>query len=75
VAKRLSSFDFHKRRGGLYPWSEWLDGSIWRATQGEDFHVSVTSFQREVYTAAKLAGGKAQTSVEDNTVTFQFRES
>lgn len=35
-----------------YPWSEWLDGHVWRLVPGEDFDVEMESFRSATYMAA-----------------------
>lgn len=39
MAERIESFDFKRQSGGSrYPWEQWLDGSIWRLTERDDFN-------------------------------------
>jgi hypothetical protein len=37
MATRLESFCFIGPRKRRYPFDEWMDGSIWQITRGEDF--------------------------------------
>jgi|APGre2960657373_1045057.scaffolds.fasta_scaffold39931_4 hypothetical protein len=46
-----------------YPWGEWLDGSVWRLKQYEDFHVSVESMRSAIYMAAYRKGVKVKTHI------------
>ena len=39
-----------------YPWHEWMDGSEWEATQGEDFDTSPRNFGMIVREAARRRG-------------------
>lgn len=36
-----------------YPWNEWLDGSAWLLTRGEDFFCSIESFKTNIRRHAK----------------------
>jgi hypothetical protein len=39
--------------GYLYPWSSWLDGSLWKLTPGEDFTVPVATLQAMAHRMAR----------------------
>jgi len=41
-----------------YPWDEWLNGDIWKLTQGEDFHPHPLMMERIVRTRATGRGAK-----------------
>ncbi len=42
MAERIDSMPEKNRSGAsrLYPWEDWLDGSVWKLTAGEDFKCS-----------------------------------
>jgi hypothetical protein len=43
MPRRLDAFP--PSASSRYPWDEYLDGSVWELTRGEDFQCSVSSFQ------------------------------
>jgi hypothetical protein len=45
----------------VYPWSEWLDGSNWELTPGEDFSGKVTTFRSIAVAQGKKRGGRVRT--------------
>jgi hypothetical protein len=64
------------RRRRYYPWSEWTDGSKWRAMEGKDYAVSAASFQTALHQRARLEGLTVDTgSPEKGIVEFQFHKS
>lgn len=72
MAERLSSYDFSKRkRATKYPWDEWLDGSVWRITQGVDFTLSLRAMQSSVIIAARRVGRCVTTRVEGEHLILQ----
>jgi hypothetical protein len=74
MARRLDSFPV--QTGSRYPWSEWLDGTIWELTAGADFSSKVSTFRANVQTQAKKRGGRARsraiTSDGREAVVIQF---
>lgn len=73
MAKRLKSFTF-TGRGRRYPWSDWMDGSIWQARTGKDFTGDAEQFRGYLHSKATDSGLKVRTSVnkKTGTVVFQF---
>lgn len=59
-----------------YPWDEWTDGSRHFLKQGEHFAdtVKVASFRAECHAAARRKGGRADTRIIGNIVTFRYIE-
>lgn len=61
------------RRRNSYDWSRWMNGKLWRLTQGKDFYSPVSSMRALLYQRARRAGVKVTTSVPDvRTIEFQF---
>lgn len=48
-------------RNAKYPWNDWLDGRIWRLTQGKDFRTSISNLVCAAYPAARKRGGRVRT--------------
>jgi hypothetical protein len=72
MAKKLGSFKRSENPGSSkYPWDEWLDGSVWELTSGEDFAVSLFSFRTAAYGAAAARGLRVRTSVQRNALVIQ----
>ncbi|MEU5341271.1 hypothetical protein AB0H18_10625 [Streptomyces sp. NPDC020766] len=55
-----------------YPWREWADGSGWEAKQGADFQHSPEVFRKQVRTYARRHSLTVVTSVQGDSVFFQF---
>jgi hypothetical protein len=73
MAERVSGHQFRGRgRRVKYPWDEWLDGSTWQITPGEDFACIAESFRRVAGAAARRQGGHARTSIENGSFFLQF---
>ena len=71
MARKVRNYDFRKgKNGGKYP-SEWLDGSIWEITQGEDFQVKPRTALQSIVKMAKEQGKKVRSRIVDDKVTFQ----
>jgi hypothetical protein len=71
MAEKIESYEFGRGRG-KYPWEEWLDGNVWKATAGEDFDISAENFKASVYAAATKKRLKARVAVtEDGNVVWQ----
>lgn len=45
----------------LYPWDEWLDGSVWELTPGEDFKGKPATFRASALAQAARRDGKVRT--------------
>jgi hypothetical protein len=55
------------RRGGsspFYPWAEWLDGRVWKLTQGEDFPSKPRIFGNMARASGARRGVKVETRVD-----------
>jgi hypothetical protein len=58
MAEKLTKFDFQKpseitsTEKMPYPWTQWLDGDIWKLTAGEDFHTHPLMMERIIRTRA-----------------------
>lgn len=73
MAKQLKSFDFapfHKNT--KYPWHEWTDGKIWRASKNADFKIAPISFVQSLKNRAKLLDLNLNFAVVESDVVFQF---
>jgi hypothetical protein len=74
MAERVQGAEGPRRRR-WYPWDKWTDGSVWRATQTEDFTCSPSSFQTALHQRARQQGLDVTTgSPEPGIVEFQFVE-
>lgn len=62
-------------RKAIYPWDEWLDGSVWLLKQGEDFQTSVNAFRATAHVAGKRRGVKVATRKRDEGLYIQAFES
>lgn len=68
MATKLEEFEFTRTYGNKpkYPWDEWLDGSIWKLVNGEDFQgVSSKHFSSSIYNNARKRGMKARIQALD----------
>ena len=75
MAEILEEFDFslHQRGSpGKYPWSEWMDGQIWKVKRGVDFEVSTLSFAGFLRGHAKRKGKTVKAARFGDYVVFQF---
>ncbi len=70
MATTLESYDFKVTRG-KYPWEEWLDGSIWRLSKGEDFQCEPATFRSSAISKAKRLGINLKSSVAGDQVVIQ----
>ena len=70
MAERIKQSEF----SGLsrYPWSEWTDGTPWRAKKGEDFSCSLDGFRAGLYNRAKAMGVKVRARTSGESIEFQF---
>lgn len=70
MASKVKKFEF--RPGpNTYPWDQWLDGSIWKLKQGEDFATDPAKFRTTIYQAARRNNKIVRTSVVEDTVMLQ----
>lgn len=64
MAETLKKYDWDqpshltKTEKATYPWDEWLDGNIWKLTQGEDFFPHPLMMERIIRTRATGRGAK-----------------
>jgi hypothetical protein len=77
MARRLDSFpDESPRSARRYPWSEWLDGSIWEICRGDDYDVTTENMRVNLHVKANAIGIKVRTKkVHDEGgegLVFQF---
>lgn len=73
MAERIESLPPVKGRPLIYPWSEWMDGSAWRITHGEDFHVSAATMAQLVRQRGLRHGVSVSARLSgDESVEFQF---
>ena len=73
MARTLKEFEFPARVETAYPWTEWMDGRIYEAKQGEDYTCADRSFQAQLNKkAAATKGMHCRSRVVSGTVTFQF---
>lgn len=74
MATRLERFEFGRGYQSKYPWHQWLDGSIWKVVQGEDFTCKTPSMWTTLTNKAKKTGMKLQARIVDDNhaVVFQF---
>ena len=61
MAKRLHEFP---QTRSAYPWDEYLDGSPWELTHGEDFTSKLSTFRMNAKVQAEKRGGKLRTSLQ-----------
>ena len=54
-----------------YPWTDWLNGSLWKLEHGVDFGISTRSFVSAVHHAARESNMRVRTKTEGNTVWIQ----
>src|SRR5687767_6256275 len=57
MARRVDKFPEVVSKS-IYPWDEWLDGSIWELSPGEDFKGNIRTFRSVALGQAKRRGGK-----------------
>lgn len=55
----------------IYPWDEWLDGSVWRLNPGEDFKCALPSVRLYAYRAASERRVKVRTSKDGDSLLVQ----
>lgn len=76
MARKLDTFPsgLEPERPSLYPWKDWLDGSVWELHQGEDFKVSADSLRTQARVVAHKRGGRVEARVFNNkrSVVLQY---
>ena len=74
MAKKLDSFPETARVSqDKYPWGDWLDGSIWELTMGEDFHIKPESFKTGAQQKARDRNGRLRVArPSENVLVIQF---
>jgi hypothetical protein len=71
MAKKIKKYEFRSAVRNQYPWEQWLDGSIWVLTHGEDFETDPVKFRTTIYQAARRHNKVVRTAVDDNEVVLQ----
>jgi len=71
MAEKVDQFPDLIGRGRSYPWDEWLDGDVWKLTQGEDFTASMSNFRGLVYMKAQDRQLQVRTRVVDGAFYLQ----
>ena len=68
MAEKLDDYDFSSKNTGRsrYPFDEWLDGSIWKLKQGEDFSSERSSMRTRLHTEATKRGLKVSVSMRED---------
>lgn len=75
MAEQLKSFEFISRRSARFPWSEWMNGCIWRVKRDVDFTTRADSFRSELHRQAFRLRKTVQTRiVDEKTIVFQFSD-
>lgn len=67
MAKKLDAFPtgLEPERPTLYPWKEWLDGSVWELHQGTDFKINADSMRTQARVQAAKMGGHVKAQIFD----------
>lgn len=60
MARRVDKPDREWASRGLYPWDEWLDGSVWELEEPEDFNCARVSLLNAAVSAATTRSGKVR---------------
>ena len=77
MARRLESFPYGQQPPvRRYPWTDWLDGSVWEIRRGEDYDVSTENMRVNLHMKADSRAVKVRTKkVHDpkgEGLVFQF---
>lgn len=75
MAERLDEWpEEFSRYTARYPWTEWMDGKVWKITHGEDFQCEIENMRQNIYSKAFSNGMKARTTTRlaDGVIVFQF---
>ncbi len=75
MAEVMEEFPAVTRAGrtSKYPYSEWLDGRVWRILEGQDFEGEVGNFTQGLRSAAATRGLYVQTAVIEGGVAVVAR--
>lgn len=65
----LSEIPGHRR---IYPWEDWIGGSVWEVKRGVDFQIRPDTFRDVVHNYASRKGLRVATRVRGDAVEFQF---
>jgi hypothetical protein len=72
MAIALKRFSQSSRK---YPWSQWMDGTVYRAESGADFTCTIKGFLSSLYNRAERKSRTVEARVIDGKyVEFQFDE-
>ena len=71
MANKIAEFTFRGPGSKCHPWDEWLDGNIWKVTQGIDFPGQPRYFRNSIHTQAKNRGLKVHTNIDGQSIIFQ----
>lgn len=50
-------------RQRLYDWDSWLNGEVWKLTEGKDFKCTVNGFRAGAFSVCRRRGLKIRTAV------------
>jgi hypothetical protein len=74
MARRVKKFPKNVGRihnKSMYPWMQWLDGSVWVLDVGKDFKVKPQSFRSLAATTAQKHGKKVRIAVRNKHLYMQ----
>jgi hypothetical protein len=72
VAERIKDFTPRRGRQPIYPWADWMDGSGWRITRGEDFDVSPESMAQQIRERGRQYSVGVTAYLDGEAVEFRF---
>jgi hypothetical protein len=72
MAERITTFAPLRGRRPIYPWAEWMDGSAWRITRGEDFTVSPESMAQHIRERGRRYDVEVTAYLDGDAVEFKF---
>lgn len=75
MAEKLKTWPKNIESGGRvqYDWDLWLNGEIWKITQGKDFTCKLESLQSYVHLAARQRGLSVRTGLLRDTKAIVFQ--
>jgi hypothetical protein len=75
MAERVDAFPVVtlRGRGNGYPWDEWMDGSVWKLVQGDDFGATITNFLSSAWKEASKRGHGCKTHRDPDGVTVYIQ--
>jgi hypothetical protein len=68
VVDELPKVNGQLGRPPTYPWAEWLDGRVWKLTQGEDFSSKPRIFGNMARGSGARRGVKVETRVDGDVL-------